>query len=241
MSYSTVTKKTYQKKGQKKPQYKYVAKNQKGYMRNVGFYGRYTGPRPELKFFDTSLSFGTDATPEIPATGQLSLIPQGDTESTRVGKNCVIRSIQIVGSLTQVPSASATTGDIFYMYLVQDTQCNGSAATVDDPNSGVITTLGNNLNSALVCLANSQRFKILKKWIIEFNTGSGVTTAYNTTCKKINFYKKCNIPMVFDASATTGAITTIRSNNLFLISGTSGQTDDIIFMTGACRLRFSDS
>ena len=31
----------------------------------------------ELKFFDTALSFTCDATGEVPATGQLALIPQG--------------------------------------------------------------------------------------------------------------------------------------------------------------------
>ena len=33
-------------------------------------------------------------------------------------------------------------------------------------------------------------------------------------------YKKVNIPMIYDASFTDGRLTSIRSNNLFLVAGT---------------------
>lgn len=183
----------------------------------------------ELKFFDTALSFTYDLTGEVPATGQLALIPQGDGESARDGRKAIIKSVQIRGLLQFDPAAAGDGSDVAYMYLVLDTQCNGAAAAITDVfTSSAMATNHVNLN-------NSQRFRILKKWVIEFNAQAGVTTAYNTVVKTIEWYKKCNIPM--DWSSTTGAISEIRSNNLFLCAG-SGILDDQITFAGSCRLRF---
>jgi len=204
-----------------------------GYARIGGYYGRFSGgPGSENKFFDTALSFNVDATGEVPATGQLVLIPQGVTESTRVGRSCVIKSIQLRGSMLFAPSTAASATTIVYLYVVQDTQCNGAAAAVTD----VVTSTS--LNVALTNLENSQRFRVLKRMKIRFNPGAGVTTAYNSVSVPFDWYKKCNIPM--DYSDVTGAIGTIRSNNIFLMAGTDGQSDDIVSVGGTARVRFSD-
>jgi len=208
-----------------------VKKFIKGKSRTGGFYRRYKGKGAELKFFDTALSFSFDATGEVPATGQLSLIPQGVTESTRVGRKCVIKSIQIRGTAF---NNDATVSDTdAYIYIVQDTQCNGAAAAVTD----VLTS--NNMGTALVNLENSERFRILRRIPLHLQTGAGVAAAFGDMSKQVNLYMKCNIPLEFDSSASTGAIGTIRSNNVFLLAGTSG-TDDKTAFAGTCRLRFSD-
>jgi len=80
---------------------------QPGVDRTGGYYGRFAGRGAELKFFDTATSFSIDTSPEVPATGQLVLIPQGVTESTRVGRKCVIRSIQGRWDLRFNPGAGA--------------------------------------------------------------------------------------------------------------------------------------
>jgi len=212
-----------------------------GYNRTSGYYGRFTGPSNtrELKFFDTSLSFTADATAEVPATGQLTLIPQDDTQSGRDGNKAVIKSINIHGIANLAPGAAATATEVLYMYLMQDTQCNGAAATVGDANNGIFTST--NLSVAQRTIANNTRFRILKKWVITLTAQAGVTTAYNNTMKPFRYYGKCNIPIMYDASATTGAITTIRSNNLFLVAGTTGSTDDLVAVQGSARLRFADN
>jgi len=212
-----------------------------GYNRTSGYYGRFTGPSNtrELKFFDTALSFTADATAEIPATGQLTLIPQDDTQSGRDGNKAVIKSIAIHGTATFGASAAANASDVMYMYVVQDTQANGAAATVGDANSGIFTTA--NLATSNRTIANNTRFRILKKWVMVFNPAAGVTTAYSNTIKQFSWYGKCNIPVMYDAAATSGAITTIRSNNLFLVAGTAGGSDDAITVQGTCRLRFADN
>jgi len=207
-------------------------KFRKGYSRSSGFYGRFGGASGEDKFFDTTNSFNFDATGEVPATGQLVLIPQGVTESSRVGRKCTITSIQIKGSLIFIPAAAATAATNIFLFLIQDTQCNGAAAA----NADVFT--GANLGRAFHNLSNSSRFKILKKWVITMVSQAGAATALNNVIRYINYFKRCNIPIEY--SSTTGAITEIRSNNIFLMAGTAGQSDDTCSFEGATRVRFSD-
>nr|QXP07705.1 MAG: putative capsid protein [Arizlama virus] len=211
----------------------------RGYQRTTGYYGRFTGPAAELKFFDTALSFQVDNTAEIPATGQLALIPQDDTQSGRDGNKAFIKSIHVHGIMNFEPGASANASTVVYLYVIQDTQCNGTAATVADANSGIFTNA--NLAIANLTLANSGRFRILKKWVMPFAPAAGATGAYNQQTKPFQFYKKCSIPMMYDASVTTGALTSIRSNNIFLVAGTGGLNDDQVVVNGTCRLRFSDT
>jgi len=208
-----------------------------GKERISGYYGRYNkGRSSELKFFDTTLGFTVDVTGEVPATGQLNLIPQGTTESQRIGRKCVVKSIQIKGELETnfAAAAQADAPNIIYMYLVWDKQCNGAAAAATD----VLTSATFRL--ALNNMANSGRFVILKKWTVPMNPVSGVTGAFGGVKRPINFYKKCSIPIEF--SSTTGAITEIKSNNLFLLAGCSPDGgDDGTSFDGVCRLRYSDN
>jgi len=186
---------------------------------------------PEKKFFDTALAFTFDATGEVPATGQLTLIPQGDTESTRDGRKATIESIQIRGQAVYIPGAAAAAAACAFLYVVLDTQANGAAAAVTD----VFTT--NAMSTNLLNLNNSGRFRIIKKIVIPMNPPAGATTAFNNVYKQVEFYKKCSIDV--DWSSTTGALTEIRSNNIFLLAGSSGiAADDTIDFSGVCRLRF---
>lgn len=204
----------------------------RGYERRSGYYGRFTGPNAENKFFDTALTFDVDTTGEVPATGQLVLIPQGVTESTRVGRKCVIKSVHMRGNLNFVPGAAQFASSNIKICLVLDKQCNGAAAAITDVLSA------NTVTTAFVNLANSERFVILKSFVYSFNPAAGVQTAFNTVSQRIEFYKKCNIPIEY--SSTTGAITEIRSNNLFLIAGGDGNSDDLVQVRANCRVRFSD-
>lgn len=207
-----------------------------GYTRSGGSYGRYgrlaalRGLMPEKKFFDTALSFTFDSTGEVPATGQLALIPQGDTESTRDGRKATIESIQIRGQAAFLPGASATAAANVHLYVVLDTQTNGAAAAATD----VFTST--NFSEAMLNLNNSGRFRILKHINITLHPQAGVSAAFNTCVRQVEFYKKCKIDM--DWSSTTGAITEIRSNNIFLLAGSSASTDDLVNFAGNCRLRF---
>lgn len=183
----------------------------------------------EVKFFDTNLSFFVDTTGEVPATGQLSLIPQGATSSNRIGLKCVIKSIQIKGVLQLQPAALAGS-DVVRIRLMLDKQANGAAAAVTD----VLTSA--DMSQALVNMNNSERFVCLKEFTFTFNATAGVNSALAPSFRNWEFYKKVNIPMIF--SSTTGAITEIRSNNIFLLAGCTAATDDLVVASGNCRLRF---
>lgn len=187
----------------------------------------------EQKFLDTALSFNFDATAEVPATGQLCIIPQDDTQSGREGRKVVVSSVYIKGRA--VYATAANQPSICYLYLMQDTQCNGAAATVGNANTGVFTTT--NLCTAMRTLANVDRFKVLKRWEIKMKAQAGITTSFALDVQSVNGYVKCNIPLEYDASAATGAIGTIRSNNIFLVAGSDGSADTVSF-EGTCRLRF---
>lgn len=204
--------------------------------RTGGYTGRFSGPKAELKFFDTSISFLIDATGEVPATGQLVLIPQGVTESTRIGRSCVIKSLEFRLIATYGPGAAVNMSDISLISVVQDKQTNGAVATAD-----LVYLATNNLPVQQRNLENVDRFKILKEFRHVWNAGAGVTTAYDPVSKSIRKRIKCNIPMLFDSSASTGALGTIRTNNVFLLAGTYGNSDDLIAVNGTCRVRFSDA
>lgn len=187
------------------------------------------GALPEKKFFDTTLSFNVDSTMEVPATGQLVLIPQGDTSTTRDGRQCTIESIQIRASCIFVPGAAANAATLMHLFLILDRQANGAAAAVTD----VFTSANSSL--ALLNLDNDDRFVIVKKWVKTFNSQAGATTAYNNQQDYIEWFKKVDIPLTF--SSTAGAITELRTNNLFLVAGAQN-SDDLIQVGGICRVRF---
>lgn len=186
----------------------------------------------ELKIFDTTNTFNIDTTGEVPATGQLNLVPQGTDEDERVGNKMVIKSIQMRGTMVYSPGASANACDVSHMYLVLDTQANGAAAAVTDVFNS------SNLAVAMRNHDNQKRFKILRHFEHVWNTGAGVTTAYNQMAQPYFFYTKCNIPINY--SGATGAIGEIRKNNLFLLAGTAAQSDDLIAVLGLCRITYSD-
>jgi len=206
-----------------------------GYTRTGGFYGRYNksstaGQAVEVKFLDTEISDQISLTGEVPPTGgQVALVPQGTTQSSRDGRKCTIKSILFRGTFVFAPGADANAATDIFMWLVMDKQCNGAAAAVTD----VFTSTA--MNTALHNLSNSERFLVLKKFKMQFNAGAGSTTAYSNVTKHYEFYKKCNIPMEF--SSTTGAITEIKSNNIFWIWGCDS-LDDQVTCTATTRVRF---
>lgn len=203
-----------------------------GATRTGGFNARFgRGGSTELKFFDTGAAWTFDSTAEVPANGgQTVLIPQGDTESSRDGRIATVKSIQVKGSMTWAPAAGAAASTNCFLYVILDKQCNGAAAGVTD----VFTS--SSLQAAFHNLANSDRFVILKKKRWNFTSQAGVTTAYGPVVKICDFYKRLDIPITY--SSTTGALTEIKSNNIFLIAGCDASGDDLVSFAGSIRVRF---
>jgi len=211
---------------------------QRGYMRTGGYYGRYRGRRAtqaEMKFLDTTLT--TTAAAAGSLSGSLNIVAQGDTESQRNGRKITIKQISIRATLLMNNSTAVTdTSEEVRFLLVQDKQANGAAATVLDVLETASVRAFNNL-------ANKSRFNILVDKRFSLNqmgaTPTGAAYTFGELTQNFALYKKCNIPIEYDNSATTGAITTIRSNNLFFIL--LGETGALATMSSTTRIRYTDN
>lgn len=212
-----------------------------GRTRQVGFYGRYSGPSQEYKFFD--FKYTVDP---VPTAGHIESslinIVQGTTESQRVGRKCTIKRIglKIEYSLNRVDTRSEPPiGNKLRIILYQDRQCNGAAATpsqiLEDLTTGDAVRSFRNLSE-------SGRFRLMMDRVFTL-TPQTLTriTSDNFSSSNIvrfhQFYKNCNIPIEY--SGPTGAIGEIRSNNIgMLLISDNNTTDTTINVTS--RVRFSD-
>ncbi len=208
--------------------------------RTGGYYGRFAygsrEQRGELKFHDVDLDDAVVATGGS-VTASVNLIPQGITEVTRVGRKATIKSFNWRYSITMPEidaAATAEVPDAVRVIVFVDKQCNGATAAVTD----ILETAN---WQSFRNLSNSNRFYILldKVHVTNYNTlasdNAGVVSQAKMQ-KDLSFYKKCSIPLEFDAA--TGAITEIRSNNFgVLLISTQGK----IGFTSKIRLRFSDN
>lgn len=223
-----------------------------GYIRTSGYFGRFNRggaysrlrANPfvrradvEKKFHDVTIADATTGTTWEESTSQ-NLIAQGTTEVQRIGRKVVVKDIHMRGEvLLSALQDSAAIGEAVHwrLLLVLDKQANGANAAVGD----VIETT-TNINS-FNNLANKDRFKILWQTRDTLNStgasGTGVTGDHAGDVKIIEYHKKVNIPIEFDS--TTGAITEIKSNNLFWMFCRS-QAGGTVTLNMVTRLRFTD-
>ncbi len=209
----------------------------RGYTRISGNYGRYAPAGGEMKFFDTARASHVPATAGTISNLSLNLIPQGVTESTRVGRKCTVKALYIHGNFF-LPSTSApgdTTDRVrFVVYL--DKQANGATATV--ATNGILETA---VINSFRDLTNTGRFRILSDKMYTFNCTAGARDGTNDQfAEMIKSYScympKLNIPLEF--SSTTGAIAEIRSNNISVLCISQ---DAKVTVTYTARIRFSDN
>ncbi len=208
-----------------------------GYDRTGGYYRRYTGPNAEMKFKDFQLDDAVIASGGT-VTATIHTIAEGNGEQERVGRKVTIKKvgwrykIELPESDAQATPAE---GDTVRAIMFLDKQCNGATATVTDILETANWQSFNNL-------ANKSRFRILMDRTHDLNysgiasDGAGVVSQANVV-ENYSFYKTCNIPIEYDNSATTGVITSIRSNNIgVLMISKSG----LASMISKIRTRYSD-
>lgn len=201
-----------------------------GHDRVLGTYGK-----PELKFFDTTISDPFSAAGLI-ANVSLNFITQGTGESQRIGRRCTILNISM-RYVVDVPSVTATNkqGALCRMIVYLDTQCNGTSATVLD----ILTTAEWN---SFYNVANKSRFEILldENFVINqvggapFGTGNFV---FARVIKHGKWSKVVNIPLEF--SAATASIADIKSNNIGLLLIHQFAEDEAPGVTGKVRIRYT--
>lgn len=207
----------------------------RGYMRTSGYYGRYSAASGgESKFFDVTLDDAVVATAGG-LTDSINKIAQGTTESERDGRKCTVTSVhwKYEISLPEIDAlATANSSDAVRVIMYVDKQANGATAAVTD----LLETAN---YQSFYNLANQQRFRILTDVVHQINyktlasDGAGLVSSAQVLQE---YRKSCAVRLPLEFSATTGAITEIRSNNIgvLLISrnGIAGFNSEL-------RVRFS--
>lgn len=217
-----------------------------GYTRTAGFYGRslqarrraYTAMAEELKWHDFSLNAA-----DIGTTGGVltpfNLIPEGTAENERIGRKCIIKSINLrwTSILTAAAGAAGAAGRVVRYIVVLDKQCNGAVPVWTDLMQDADYNSFRNLE-------NQSRFTVFadKTYVLKHGAGAGwgdgTTNQTYWDQSKLShiFYKKCNIPIEF--SGATGAITEVRSNSLYLFIVDDGGSGGATAIAGRGRVRF---
>ncbi len=208
-----------------------------GYTQRIGYYGRFSGPNQELKFHDLDVNDAVVATNGTIVVNSCNVIPQGVTESTRIGRKAVIKNILWRWNLQLDQDTANGAACTIRLILYHDRQTNGLAA----PISGVGGILETNNFQSFNDLANRGRFNVLMDRMYTLHKTAGVSFAANIFSEMhINdsFYKAVNIPIEWDNTAADGSLATIRSNNIGVLILSSDS--NLCSMSGKMRLRFSD-
>ncbi len=205
------------------------------------FRGRFAGQihaGREYKFHDTLISntLFTQAGAVL-TNGSLNEIPQGVEESQRIGRKVVVKSLQMKAKIFLANASNGATSQLYRVIIFQDKQANGAAAVVLDILEQASTLSFRNL-------ANSSRFKIWYDETKHINStaaaGNGTTNVFSENFRYLQLHIPMNVPLEFDNTAATGAIATIRSNNLGLLVMMQEAAEDVFIQT-TIRLRFSDA
>ncbi len=188
-----------------------------------------------MKFHDVDIDDAVVAQGANIAQVSCNLIAQGTTESERVGRKCIVKSIAWRFTIVLPTTATAASAnDTVRVILYQDKQTNGATATT-------ATILASNDYQSFRKMSDVSRYTILMDRTYAPNStagsgrGSTDTLSYAGIRIEDSFYKNCYIPLEF--SATTGAITEIRTNNIGVLL-LSAQGDAGFF--SKMRLRFAD-
>ncbi len=192
----------------------------------------------ELKFHDLDVLDALIAVGGTIAEDSVLTIAQGTTESQRIGRKLTVHSINWRFDMRLPSTAVVTdTSDVVRIILYLDKQTNGAAATV----TGILETANfQSFNQ----LANKSRFRTLmdRTYVIECKAGSGRgstdTLSYGEAREDDTlFLKNLKIPIEYDNSVTTGVITSIRSNNIGVLTLSEG---GLVAFTSKMRIRFAD-
>ncbi len=212
---------------------------QRGYVRRAGYYGRYSRASDgERKFVDTDLDAVFTTITAAMESANVNIIVQGNTESQRIGRKVVLKRIDCKGLMT-LPAATdaSNTSEVVRILLVCDKQTNGAAFVGTDLWETDSWRSFNNL-------ANSSRFKVLKSVTYTFNASAGSgrgstdTLSYGEVARPWKMGVDLNIPIEFDNSATTGVVTSQRTNSLWVV--TQSTTGSVVMSVSTARIRFVD-
>ncbi len=163
----------------------------------------------ELKFHDLDIDDAAIAVAGTIAEDSILTIAQGDGESERLGRKCVVKKIGWKFEILLAPQADLDLGvDVVRVILYHDKQTNGAAAVATD-------LLETDDYQSFNNLSNKGRFTTLMDRTYDLTAPAGAGgDSSGPLIVSDSFYKDCNMPIEYDNSATTGVIATMRSNNI---------------------------
>ncbi len=173
------------------------------------------GMNPEKKFLDLQVS----TTPAVAGTVvNLAVIVQGDGESERIGRKVTVTDILAHGRITLSSIASNTdASNRVRIMVVQDRSTNGATFSA----AALMNTAGTADIDSFRDLSHIGRFQVLynRLWTINPNwTGISANATSANAFRDVRFNLKCCIPIEYDASASTGAITTQQVNSIHILT-----------------------
>ncbi len=190
----------------------------------------------EKKFLDSAHQFSTVSLDgEFNSTSNQLTIPQGVTESTRVGRKIMIWSVSFRFTVTVPVGSDNQEYDFVRIIVYKDKQCNGEIPLVTDLLESTAWNSENNL-------ANKGRFQFLydKKVHITHNNAcyDGATISASGGQKHFQFtkYFKGGIPIEF--TSTTGALSERTSNDINVMAISSQGVGSLY---QKCRTRYTDA
>ncbi len=171
----------------------------------------------EVKFHDVVMDVAPIPTTAA-ITNEMLTIPQGDGQTNRDGRKIVLKSVySLFTIILPATTTAASTGDSCNVWLVQDRQTNGTTISTDQ-----FLTVPADFQS-FNALDNGKRFRVLWKRQYSLSSPSGGSSGagvHQFGEQELTFkvYQKLgNMPIEYDNSVSTGAIGSIRSNNLYII------------------------
>lgn len=164
----------------------------------------------------------------------INVIPQNATVNGRVGKRCLLKTVQLSGFF--YPNGTAIMNNCC-VYLVLDRQSNGAA--IPAVTDVLVTANANDFPND----AKKPRYKILRAMdaVLSGATSATAVPANDLPSANINTYTKVNYVMEFNSTAATGVQATIEKGALYLVAvgsaaaGATAATCQIY-----CRTRFTE-
>lgn len=212
---------------------------QRGYMRNVGYYGRYNIGNPraagEDKFLDTDIDILLPGLVTTEAKANLCIVGQGAGESQRIGRKIRVSSIIALLVMTKASVVDVDlTGNLSKISIVQDKQTNGTAYnTVDRITPDNIVRFNN--------LSDAARFRVLREKVQTWNVNGAVPSAaageWPAQIKYVKIVIKTNI--VIEYNGATGGVTEQRSNSIWFAQ-IALAVSELNIINGQVRIRYRD-
>ncbi len=187
----------------------------------------------ELKFFDTDIVDG--AIDNTMTFFNPMIVVQGQEESQRIGRKIVIKSLSLKGTLTLAAAvAGTTTSCLVTMKIIQDKATNKTLFPV-------LSLLEADTFDSFNNLANRTRFKVLRSCTYRFKAGGGTDSAailFSEDIRHVEEHLNMNLPIEYDNTAATGAITTVTQNSLHVVFQAS--TTNLVASDIKMRIRYTD-